>query len=200
MRRSVILLVLVLAVLVVSPAAADEYPFAIRFGLNLLEPTADSTIEDTRIEFDTQSGAEFSFEWYFLSKLGLEADVIGASDIDVNDDSDNIDALTFTTVTLGLNGHVIRTEGVDWAIGLLGGRAWYGDFERTDGVSTFSSENDTIWGVQTFLDIPIRKGGSWGINVGVKWLDTGLDTELGTIDYDPFIGRVMGVWRWGNPR
>lgn len=194
-------LAIAVVMLAFSAAEAEEYPFAIRFGLLLLEPTSESRVGGSTRTFDTQSGAEVAFEWYFLSRLGLEAGVLGSADVDVADNNDEIAALTFTTLTLGLTAHPVRTESVDWGLGVVAGRAVYGDFDWTDGSATFSYRRDTVWGVQTFLDIPIKKGGRWGLDVGVKWISTGLDLESGyEIEYDPFIGRVMGVYRWGRPR
>ena len=199
MRR--ILLAIILAAFAAGTASAADEPFAIRFGLLVLEPTAESRIAGSPRSFDTQSGAEFEFEWYFLSRLGLQTGILGSADVEVADDDDQVAALTFSMVAVGLNGHPVRTESIDWGIGAFAGRATYGDFEWTDGSTSFDYERDTAWGVQTFLDIPIKKGGRWGIDVGVKWISTGLELPSGSeIDYDPFIGRVMGVYRWGQPR
>jgi len=196
------LFAIALTIFAAGTAAAEERPLAIRFGLLLLEPTSETTVGGTTRTFDTQSGAEFEFEWYFLSRLGLEASLLGSADVDVSgDDDDDIAALTFSTVTVGLNGHPIRTEAIDWGIGVFGGRATYGDFESTDSSWTFDYKRDTVWGAQTFVDIPIKKGGRWGIDIGVKWISTALELDSGAeIQYDPFIGRVMGVYRWGQPR
>jgi hypothetical protein len=52
--------------------------------------------------------------------------------------------------------------------------------------------------LQTALDIGVAGSGRWGINVGIKYLSAGLPIE-GTnqeIAVDPFIARVMGVFRW----
>jgi hypothetical protein len=201
MRTLGTLIVVVWVLSMAGPALADESPFAIRFGITLVEPTTDTSFQGSVTEFDSNFGAEFDFEWYFLSRLGLEAGVMTSGDVDVTEDRDAIGAVTFSTLTVGLNGHVVRNDSIDWAIGVVVGQASYGDFDSSDGVTTFRSEEDTIWGVQTFLDIPINKGGAWAIDVGVKWVSTSLDPGSGPgLDYDPVILRVMGVWRWGTPR
>ena len=201
MRRSSILGFIVLATSLAAPVAAADHRFAVRFGLNLLEPTADSSSGGQRREFDTQTGIQGSFEWYFLPGLGLEAGILGAAEVDVNDDNDTGGALAFGVFSVGLNAHPVRTDSVDWGIGAFGGRAGYGDVDWTDSSATWRSEDDTVWGVQTFLDISIKKGDRWGIGIGLKWISTALDLDSGaSIDYDPLVASVSGVFRWGTPQ
>ena len=37
--------------------------------------------------------------------------------------------MTFAPLTIGLNGHVIRTRTLDWSIGAVGGAIWFGDLK-----------------------------------------------------------------------
>jgi hypothetical protein len=199
MRRSSGFGIIVLVACVAAPAAAADSRFAVRFGLNLLEPTGDSSSNGQQREFDTQNGIQGSFEWYFLNRLGLEAGILGAADVDINDDNDTGGALTFGMLNVGLNAHPIRTETIDWGIGAFGGRASYGDIDWTDSSVSWRSEDDTVWGAQTFLDISIKKGSRWGVGIGLKWISTALELDSGVdIDYDPLVVSVSGVYRWGT--
>lgn len=201
MRFSPILVAVVLVACVTAPAAAEEHAFAVRFGVAVLEPTADSNSGGLRREFDTQSGIEGSFEWYFLSRLGLEAGLLGAADVEVDSDNDTGGALTFGALTVGLNAHPVRNDRVDWGIGAFVGRAGYGDVDWSDNSVDWRTEDDTVWGAQTFLDIPIKPGGRWGFGLGVKWISTALELDSGVaIDYDPLVVRASGVYRWGAAR
>jgi outer membrane protein W len=203
MRRVLPLAAITLIVLFCSQQAfaADER-FAIRFGLILLEPTGSSIVQGERSELKSSVGGEFDFEWYFFKHFGLEGSVATAVDADVEENSDTVAGVTVTPITVGINWHVIRNERIDWYIGAVAGSIGYNDFTFTSagGSSTGSvdTERDSTYGLQTALDIGVAGSGRWGINVGIKYLSAGLPIE-GTnqeIAVDPFIARVMGVFRW----
>ena len=105
--------------------------------------------------------------------------------------------VTFSAFTLGINGHVIRSEKVDFALGLVAGSASYSDFEVEGSTTTFDTERDTTFGAQAFIDMTVSR--NWAVDLGVKYLASRLELEDGSkIDFDPVILRVMGVYRWGK--
>ena len=194
--RAVLLLSLA-AFLLAGATAAQDQRFAIRFGFNLVEPTSDTTIEGDEVKLDAQSGVGFNFEWYFHPRVGLDVATTGSADVDVKSEGDKVAGVTFSTFTLGVNGHVLRSERVDFAVGLLAGRASYGDFEVENSTTTISLDTDTTWGLQAFVDMTVSR--KWAVDIGLKYLDTQLDLESGErIDYNPVMFRVMGVYRWGR--
>ena len=194
------MLLLSLAVLLLGgTAAAQDQKFAIRFGLNLVEPTSETTIDGDEFKLGTQGGLEFDFEWYFHPRVGFEVAAAGSANVDVESWGNKVAGVTFSTFTLGINGHVLRSEKVDFAVGLLGGRARYGDFEVEGSTTTISLDADTTWGLQAFVDMTVSR--NWAVDLGLKYLNTQLDLASGEqIDYNPVIFRVMGVYRWGRAK
>ena len=183
------LLAFLAIVLFAAPTAAQDQRFALRFGFIMVEPTGDS--------FDTQGGFEVDFEWYFHPRVGFEAASAGSASAELSFDGNRVGTTTFSSFTLGINGHVIRAEKVDFAVGILAGRATYADFEVESARATFGTERDTTFGAQAFVDMTV--GRKWAVNVGLKYLDTQLEIEGSSkVDFNPVILRVMGVYRWGK--
>lgn len=189
---------MVLSLLLLSaPGFAQDQKFAVRFGLNLVEPTGDSDGGGLLQEFDTHGGVEGDFEWYFHPRVGFEAGIAGSGTFDFDSDSDTVDGTTFSTITVGINGHVVRSDKVDFFLGILAGSARYGNFEAEGSSVSFDSERDTIWGAQAAVDMTVSR--KWAVNLGLKYLKTRLDLAgNASVDYDPVILRVMGVYRWGK--
>jgi hypothetical protein len=105
--------------------------------------------------------------------------------------------VSFSAFTLGINGHVVRSEKVDFALGLLAGSARYTDFEVGNIVTTLSTDQETTFGAQAFVDMTVSR--NWAVDLGIKYLRTRLELGGGAnIDFDPVIFRVMGVYRWGK--
>jgi outer membrane protein W len=203
MRKIVFLAVVAVITLLASGAAmaqADKR-FAVRFGLIVLEPTADSVIQGERSELKQAFGVEGDFEWYFLRRVGLEGSILTGVDADVEDDGDTVAGVTVTPLTVGINFHPIRTPRVDWSIGAVAGVISYGDFEFEDDTSSVKTDQESTYGVQTAVDIGVAGQGRWGINVGLKYLKADLELDEGALPdaelaVDPLILRVMGVFRF----
>jgi len=191
------LLLLLAALLLAGPAFAQDQRFAVRFGFIVVEPTGDTRDNGVTSELDTKGGGEADFEWYFHPRVGLEVAILGSANVDVQSDGDTVAGVTFSATTLGINGHVVRSEKVDFALGILAGGSTYGDFEVEGSTATIDTESDTAWGAQAFVDMSVSR--KWAVNVGLKYFTTQLELEDGSkIDYDPVILRVMGVYRWGK--
>ncbi len=207
MRRIGRILWVVLAVsILVQPALAQDRRFALRFGGVAMSPTSDSTIAGTSVKLEAAFGVEVDFEWYINQHLGLEASVAFASDTDV-ESSDNltvVSGITHIPVTIGLNGHIIRSEKVDWYIGVLAGAVRYGDFDFVSGGGSGSGSTNKIdtsgaFGAQTAVDIAIGSNDRWGVNIGIKYLESKIEPEdptLNTVQVDPVNYRVMAVFRF----
>jgi hypothetical protein len=179
--------------------AADER-FAIRFGVALLEPTSDTNIMGMTNEFEQGYGPAFDFEWYFLPRLGLQGSVITGADVDVDRENDVGGGVTITPITVGLNGHLVRNDKLDWGVGVFAGSVVFGDFEYDDDNGSFSSEDDATLGARSFVDIAVGQSGRWGFGFAVDYLDMTYEDDAGAteIDVDPFVVRAMGVWRFGG--
>jgi len=181
---------------------AQDERSTIRFGLIYLDSTNDTDISGETTELQGAGGIEFDYEFYITKRFGVEASIATAADADTEADGDTVAALTVTPLTVGLNGHIVKTQKVDWAVGILGGRIFYGDFESTDNVSTAKTSDETTYGVQTFVDIGLAMQGRWGINFGVKWLKADVEVTPSipgpkvTLEFDPAIVRAMGYFRW----
>ena len=182
-------LVVLAAALFALPAAAQDQRFALRFGLVLVEPTGDA--------FDTQGGFEVDFEWYFAPRVGFEVASLGSANADFDYNGDRATGVGFSTFTVGINGHVVRTEKADFALGVFGGRATYTDFEFEDSSATWDAKGDSVYGAQAFVDMTV--GRKWAVNVGLKYIVTQLELDSGgDLDFSPVVLRVMGVYRWGR--
>ena len=201
MRKAVFTLSLMLIAGVWTPhSVAEDEPFAIRFGLITMQPTADVEILGEPFELTQSFGAEFDFEWYALHRLGLEGSIAFAVDADIESQGDALAGVSILPLTIGLNGHIIRTKTIDWSIGVVGGVVFYGDVDIDPDAMTgeLTSKTDSTYGLQTSLDVGFAKGGRWGMNFGIKYLETDLElkTFSAPIPYNPVIVRVMGLYRW----
>ena len=155
------------AMILTTPAMAQDDRFAIRFGLIGFFPSNDSTIESTTIGLEDSIGAEFDFEWYALPRLGLEASFAVALDSNIESEIDAAVGVTYTPLTLGLNGHIIRTRTLDWSVGVVGGVIWFTDFDirnlEDDPVASSDTVRETTYGAQTSLDVGF---GEFGFPIG----------------------------------
>ena len=182
----------------VAGASAQDQRFAVRLGAVYLDPTSDNTFQGRKSELESAGGAELAVEWYMTPRLGLELSATGAADMDVQENNDPIGAVTVAPITLGLNGHLVRNRGVDWWVGVLGGQVVYGDFDLEGDNEDIDTENDTAWGVQTAIDLSPPSWRHVALNLGVKYLKTGIDGggDQGKVDVDPLIYRILLTFRW----
>ncbi len=196
---------LALSVLV-QPATAQDRRFAVRLGVVASSPTSDTVVAGVSAELGTAFGGEFNFEWYINQHLGLEASVAFATDTDIesSDDMTVVSGISVLPATIGLNAHVIRSENVDWYIGVLAGAVRYGDFDVVSGGGSGSGSTNKIdtsgaFGAQTAVDIAIGSNDRWGVNIGIKYLESKIEPEdptLNTVQVDPVNYRVMAVFRF----
>ncbi len=190
---------LLAALLPAGASVAQDQKFAIRFGFNRVESTGDTNVGGIARELDSMRGGELDFEWYFHPRVGFEVASTAAASADVLIDGDVLAGVSFSTFTLGVNGHLVRSEKVDFAVGLLAGNARYADFEFFTTRATIGTERESVWGAQAFVDMTV--GRKWAVNLGLKYLDAQLDPGSGpSIDHNPVILRVLGVFRWGKPK
>ena len=190
MRRSRVgWLVFLVAALSALPTAAQDQRFALRFGLVMVESTGDT--------FDTQGGFEVDFEFFFHPRVGFEVGSLGSANADFDFDGDLVTGVYFSTFTVGINGHLVRSEKADFGLGLLAGHATFTDFEFDDSTATWDAKGDATYGAQAFVDMTVKR--KWAINVGLKYLDTQIKFEKGAeLDFSPVVLSVMGVYRWGQ--
>jgi outer membrane protein W len=197
MRHAKWLLIAAFFIALMAPAAAGDEQFTIRFGIILLDPTAESVIEGGNAKLDQAWGGGFDFEWYFGERVGLEGSIATGIDADIDWDGDTAAGLTVTPVTAGLNGHLVKNEKIDWFIGVLVGQMYFGDFDYDDGTTTVNTETTTTYGAQTGIDFAVSESGKWGIHFGVKYLVADVEFDRGpSLDIDPLIVKAMGVFRW----
>jgi hypothetical protein len=189
-RLRAILLVAAAVGLFVAPAMAQDQKFALRFGFIIVEPTGDSFD-------DTQGGFEVDFEWYFHPRVGFEVASLGSLSSEFEGEGDYVTGMAFSTFTVGINGHVVRSKKVDFALGLLAGGATYRDIKVAGETATIEAKRDTTFGAQAFVDMTVSH--KWAVSLGLKYVDTQVEFERGTsLDFSPVILSVMGVYRWGK--
>ncbi len=198
MRKVGAVSLLCLATLLWMPRSiADDERFAVRFGLILTQPTSELTFSDQTYELKRSFGFEVDFEWYALARLGLEGSVAFAFDANVESEADFLAGVSLVPLTVGLNGHIIKSKTLDWSIGVVGGVVIFTDVDIDAQAMTGSlrSTAEPTYGIQTSLDVAFA--GRWGMNFGVKYLNAEMELEeLPPIPFDPVIVRVMGLYRW----
>ena len=198
MRAAVVALMICFLPVLAGPVRAEHKPFNIRFGVAMLEPTGNTTINSVNNEVTGTFGPAFDFEWRFSELLGLEGAIATAIDADIEEDGDAGAAVTMTPITAGLNAHIVRTKRVDWAVGVLAGQMIYADFAFVDDTATGSADNDFAYGAQTFVDFHVSE--MWGFHIGVDYLKTQLEATRdgmgATIDVDPLVVKAMGIVSW----
>ena len=188
-RAVAVLLILSVLALLATPSFAEDQKFAVRFGIAVVRPAEDA--------FDAMGGFEVDFEWYFHPRIGLEAAGLGSASASVELGDGRVSGWAFSTFTVGINGHVVRTEKVDFALGLLAGRATYGDFDIVGQTTTLETKNGSTFGAQAFVDVSVSR--KWAVDVGLKYQDAQIELERRPeLDFSPVIFRVMGVYRWGQ--
>lgn len=177
---------------------AQDQRFAIRLGAVYMDPTSDNTFQGKKSQLESAGGMELMFEWYVLDWLGLELSTAGAADVDVESDNDPIGAVTIAPLTLGVNGHIVRNSVLDWWVGVLGGQVIYGDIDVEGDNEDIDTERDTAFGVQTALDLSPASWRNVALNLGVKYIQTGIETDTteGKVDIDPLIYRILLTFRW----
>ena len=95
-------------------------------------------------------------------------------------------------------------QGPNWYIGVLAGAVRYGDFDVVSGGGSGSGSTNKIdtsgaFGAQTAVDIAIGSNDRWGVNIGIKYLESKIEPEdptLNTVQVDPVNYRVMAVFRF----
>jgi len=203
MSRHRVSLVIVFVVAIVcttllsAPALAQDQTLILRFGPTLLESTSGSDTDLGRYDLSSNGGFEVNFEWMFHPLWGLEASQQISGDIDFESDDDTVSGagVSFIWFTVGINIHPVRTERIDWGIGVMGGKAYYSDFEFDDDRFDIETTDDTVWGAQTFIDISVNR--RWAVDLGVRYVETSINLSRGReIEYTPLVFRAMGVVRW----
>jgi hypothetical protein len=188
-QLSLVLVVFLAAAMLAAPAIAQDQRFALRFGLVMVEPTGDI--------FETHGGFEVDFEWYFHPRVGFEVASLGSLSSEFEGEGDYVTGMAFSTFTVGINGHVVRSEKVDFALGILAGGATYRDIKVEGETATIEGKRDTTFGAQAFVDMTVSR--NWAVNLGLKYVDTQVEFDRGgSLDFSPVILRVMGVYRWGK--
>jgi len=120
------------AAMLAAPAIAQDQKFALRFGLVMVEPTGDI--------FETHGGFEVDFEWYFHPRVGFEVASLGFLSSEFEGEGDYVTGMSFSTFTVGINGRVVRSKKVDFALGLLAGGATYRDIKVEGETATIERE------------------------------------------------------------
>lgn len=177
-------------------AHAQDQRFAFRIGGVYMEPTGDTAYEGKKSSLEDAGGVEVMFEWYMTQRLGLELSAAGAADVDLTEDNDLIGGVSMSPLTVGLNAHLVRNSVLDWWIGAMGGQMVYGDFDYEGENEDSETTNETTWGVQTALDLSPSSWRNVALNLGVKYLDSSIETDAGDVEVNPLIYRVLLTFRW----
>ena len=195
-RSTFFCLIIAATILPAGQGYAQDQRFAIRVGGVYMEPTGDTTFQGRKSALEDAAGVELAVEWYVTDRWGLEASAAGTADIDITEDNDLIGGVTMSPLTLGLNRHLVRSSILDWWVGVLGGQVVYGDFDYENDNQNSDTSSDTAWGVQTAVDLSPASWRNVALNLGVKYLDTAIDSGAGAVEVNPLMYRVLLTIRW----
>jgi outer membrane protein W len=193
--RSIAAIGLLVSAVLATPTvrAQDGYDFRLFVGGAYVEPTGDTQVLADTIEASNEFGIELAGEWRF-SRLGLEVAYLDVEeDVEVNGTAvGNIDLKPWNFT---LNFHVIDGDVFNWFIGPTVSYVDWSSLRFPNGANQ-DIDNETTWGFST--GILFGLGDTFGIEVGLRYLDSTLESDNSTIDVsvDPLFARVGVSFRF----
>ncbi len=97
--------------------------------------------------------------------------------------------LTFFSLTLGPNIHLLHCKPADLYLGAFVGMGGFGDPNYWALGRRFQAnfEPRFVWGGQVGVDVPFRPSSDWGFHAGLRYFKVSQPTDWGTIDVDPIV-------------
>jgi outer membrane protein W len=196
MRTRGIVFACVLALLAVSPAAAEKGDMQFRFGLVYSSPTDDLVSGTQKTELDSALGVGVGFEYTLTDRMGIEPGLSSTSyDLAVKetgfpDENGSTDLLAFTT---NLNFHFDCKCGADFYVGPTVGYAFWGDIKLDNFAMDTPTDNDFFFGANLGVDYPFGESG-WGISFGLSYYALDLPAPADDIGVSPIQVRVGAAY------
>jgi outer membrane protein W len=210
-----LLLLTFLAVVLPSPAAAQDGTWTLRGGVAWVDPDVDYRVNSegdrVRVSSDDDLGFGLAAEYQWSDRFGVELGFAWAEpDITLRLDSADLagidvratDAVAFMPITAGFNVHLTPGSAADLYVGPLVAWVLYDDvtFRARVNLPTgpvsdtleLDSDDDVAFGAQIGLDVPFGASG-WRVNAALSYLDTVIALEDAgdstDVDYDPVMLR-----------
>ena len=195
-REFAIVCVVALFVVGFAPAAAEKGDKQISFGILSSMPTddlVDVLVTGTQTtELDSAIGAFADFEFHVTDLIGIEP---GVSSVDydltviepgfpiVNGDT------SLMTVTVNVNFHFKRDNGLDLFVGPTVGYGFWDDIQVDGFPAPFSTDEEFLYGINAGLGYPFGEGG-WGFTAELGYLSVDVAPPGGDIGVSPIQAKV----------
>jgi outer membrane protein W len=202
------LILIVVLMLIASPALAEKGDSKLRFGLQWVSPTGDYTESEPgmslTIEADDALGGFVGYEYLLSDLIGIGATLSFAGH-DVKgkiegpggfSESATIGDIFVTPLTFDVNFHVVQSQSIDFFLGLNLGYVSLSKL-TVDGEGDVSIKNTTAAGATAGIDVPFGEG-KWMFSGALQYLSFGAEVDESgadaTVDIDPLVVRVgVGV-------
>jgi opacity protein-like surface antigen len=201
MKRAITLVfALLVLVVAIDPAAAQDNKFKIFAAASYVSPLSDDdvTVDDVTeaVEASSEIGWNIGFEWRWSELLGLEIDYLDAQH-DVEVGGVVVGEVGMSPLSASLNIHLIQTKLIDFYVAPTISYVNWGDVELNElgDNETVSTDTETAYGVSLGLDIGL--GENLAIVTGLRYLRLDVTPEDSDgISVDPLFARVGLAWRF----
>jgi len=195
MRRTRILVLIVVVALAIPLANAADKKNSIGVFVNYLWPTGDYSASDgdvtVTLEPDSAMGYGLGYRHMFNPKWDFGASLFFAEH-DVNGTvsgvgSAKIGTVSWMPILLDANWHFGK-KGLFY-VGPTIGYAMWDSIDLVEGFGSISTKDSFIYGLNFGLDVPFGKG--WAFNANARYLQVGVETDEGagdfTVDVNPWL-------------
>jgi hypothetical protein len=198
MKKWIVVVAVLAAVIVVSPANAQDNKFKAYAAVNYVLPTSNEefTIDDVRerLEASSEAGWSLGFEWRLGKWAGLEFDYLRA-DEDIEFGGEKLASTTMNPLTGSFNFHLVHTKFIDFYFGPSISYVMWDDISDTDGDST-GVDSEWAYGAQVGTDFALIK--TVAIVTALRWqrMDISVKDVDGSLGVDPLFAKVGVAVRW----
>jgi len=181
--------VLLIGASVVTAAAqaqdGEDYDFKFFVGGAYVQPLNDTNVPGANIETSNEFGIELGGEWRMGNRLGFEVAYLDVEqDIEVN--GSRVGDIDMKPWNFTLNFHMVDGDTFNWFIGPTISYVDWGDINTQFG--SLATDSETTWGVST--GILFGLGDTFGLEVGLRYIDSTVEAQGPDISVDPLFARV----------
>jgi len=191
----------IVALCVVSPAAAQDHTFKVFVAADWISPLSEEDVTigsvTDSIQASDELGYEGGFEWRLHKIVGLEGSYLVAEhDIEFQDAT--VATVDQKSLTAALNFHILPTKFFDLWVAPVASWVDWGDVEPESGSPAPSEEVDSEVAFGAAVGFDIGLGKTFAITAGVRWLSSDIKTDTETVAVDPLIARAGIALRFGT--
>jgi outer membrane protein W len=196
MKKVMVLAVLIVALVAIVPANAQDNKFKIYAAVSFVSPqgSSDITIEDVqeRIEGASEAGWNVGFEWRFGKWAGLEFDYLNA-DQDLEIAGETVAATSMSPLSASFNFHLVHTKILDFYFGPTVSYYTWDDI-KIGGEPDVSTDSEWGYGAQVGADFSIFK--TVAIVTGIRYQQVDISADGESISINPLFAKAGVAFRW----